>query len=91
MRRLLRNCEGVVIGLVVMVILDVMFAMLWIATMPAVGLVWDIVSPNLPARAAATMTMLNNVCGWSLLILVVGTLVYGAAWATHRDPVDVAY
>jgi len=80
---------GVVAGLLVMIVTDFIVAMLWIATMPGVIMVWDIITPYLPAQALGTMNMLNNVMGWFLLIMVVGTLVYGAAWATRRDPVDL--
>lgn len=89
-RNLINNNKGVAIGLMAMIILDIVFAMLWIATMPAVGMVWDIINPYLPAEANGPMDMLNNACGWVLLIFVIGTLIYGAAWATRRDPVDVA-
>lgn len=88
MRSLLKNNQGIATGMIVMIILCIVTAMIWIATMPAVGMIWDIVDPYLPAQAQATMDMLNNVCGWFLLIVVVGTLIYGAAWATHRVPID---
>lgn len=91
LKRFVRDESGLVtIGLVAMIMLDIVVAMLWVATMPAVGMVWDIVVPNLPSQANGAMDMLNNACGWTLLIMVFGTLVYGAAWATRRDPVDVA-
>lgn len=64
-------------------------ALLYIVSMPAVGIIWDAILPDLPSRASPTMTLLNNVCGWTLLVLVIGTLVYGAALAFKRDPVDV--
>ncbi len=89
LKRLLGDCRGVVLGLVVMIVTDFIIAILWIATMPSVVMVWNIVTPYLPARALVTMNMLNNVMGWFLLIMVVGTLIYGAAWASHRDPMDV--
>lgn len=88
MRNLIENREGNIIGLVLMIILCFVFAIIWIATMPAVGLIWDIVAPNLPTRAQPTMDMLNNVMGWTLLFWVVGTIIYGAAWATHRNVLE---
>lgn len=89
MQKFLSDCKGLVAGLVVMIVTDFIVAIIWLATMPAVIMLWDIIAPELPARAMGTMNMLNNVCGWFLLIMIIGTLVYGAAWATHRDPVDV--
>lgn len=88
MRSLRYDNKGNVLGLVVMIMLCFLFAILWIATMPAVGMVWNIVSPNLPAEASGTMDMLNNAMGWTLLVFIVGTIIYGAAWATHRNVVE---
>jgi type II secretory pathway component PulF len=89
MQKFLADCRGIVTGLIVMIVTDLIVAMIWIATMPAVTMIWDIVIPSLPANALVTMNMLNNVMGWFLLAMVIGTLIYGAAWATHRVPVDV--
>ena len=88
MKSLIKDRNGNVIGMVVMIMLCFLFAILWIATMPAVGMVWNIVGPNLPVEASGTMDMLNNACGWTLLIFIIGTIIYGAAWATHRNVVE---
>ncbi len=88
MRNFIKDRRGVVAGLVLMIVLCIVTAMIWITTMPAVGMVWDIVSPNLPVNAQSTMDMLNNVSGWFLIIMVIGTIIYGAAWATRRVPID---
>lgn len=81
--------RGVVVGLIVMIASIICVALLYIVSMPAVGMIWDVISPGLPSRATPTMNLLNNVCGWTLLVLVIGTLLYGAALAFKRDPVDL--
>lgn len=78
------------IGLVAMIILDFTFGMLWISTVPAVLPVWAIITPELPAQGTGVMNLLNNIFGWTLILLIVGTIVYGAAYAMRRDPVEYA-
>lgn len=74
-----------------MIVFDFVFAMLWIATVPAVLPVWAIVTPNLPAQGAVTMNLLNNVFGWTLIVFIVGTIIYGAAYSTRKDRVVYDY
>ena len=88
-RNFRRNQQGVVVGLVIMIVLVISVAMLYIVSMPAVGIVWNAVTPMMPASAQPIMSLLNNVCGWTLLVLIFGCLAYGAALAFKRDPVDV--
>jgi|WetSurMetagenome_2_1015567.scaffolds.fasta_scaffold74327_3 hypothetical protein len=89
MKNLATNNQGVVVGLVIMIASTIAVAMMWIVTMPAVGLIWDAISPGLPTRAMPIMDMMNNVCGWTLLALIIGCIAYGAALSFRRDPVDV--
>ena len=89
MRSFRRNNRGIVIGMVIMIATIFVVAMMWIVSMPAVTLIWASITPDLPDQDIPIMNMLNNVCGWTLLALVIGTLVYGAALAGKRDPVDV--
>lgn len=83
--------RGIVIGMVIMIVSIITVALLWIVTMPAVGLFWESVMPQIPVSYYPIMDMLNNVCGWTLLVLVIGCLAYGAALAFKRDPVEVPY
>lgn len=64
-------------------------AMLFILSMPMVTAIWAITTPMLPVDQLPIMDLLNNACGWTLIILVVGTIIYGAVSAFRRDPVDV--
>jgi type II secretory pathway component PulF len=85
------DTAGIVIGMVVMIVTDITVGIMWIVSMPAVVMMWNIITPSLPTSQLPTMNMLNNVCGWTLLVLVIGTLAYGAVLAFKRDPIDVSY
>ena len=90
MRNFIKDKRGNVIGLVVMIATIFCVAIMWVVSMPAVTKVWDAVFPGAyPTYAAGTMNMLNNVTGWTLLVLVIGTLVYAAALMLRRDPYDI--
>ena len=90
MRNFIKDQRGNVIGLVVMIVTVFAVAIMWIVSMPAVTKVWEAVYPGAyPAYAAGTMNMLNNVTGWTLLVLIIGTLVYAAALMLRRDPYDI--
>jgi type II secretory pathway component PulF len=89
LRNFVANKQGIVVGMVVMIVSVFAVALLYIVSMPAVGLIWTALTPGLPTQAISIMSMLNNVCGWTLLVLVIGCLAYGAALAFKRDPVDV--
>jgi hypothetical protein len=89
MRSFRKNKQGIVIGMVIMIATIFVVAIMWIVTMPAVTMIWANIAPNLPEQDIPIMNMLNNTCGWTLLALIIGTLVYGAALAGRRDPVDV--
>lgn len=88
-KNILSDYRGNVIGLAVMIATTFIIAIAWIVTMPAVGLFWDAIDPMMPDVALSAMGLLNNVCGWTLLVLVIGTLAYGLALAFRRDPVDL--
>jgi hypothetical protein len=85
----IQDTRGVVIGLVVMIATCIVTAMMWIISMPAVMAIWNNLLPIMPVQALPTMYLMNNVCGWTLVILIVGTIAYGAALSFRRDPVDV--
>ena len=83
------DTHGVVVGLVIMIVSIFIVAILFVSTMPAVGIVWQAVIPMLPTERLPIMDLMNNVTGWTLLILVLGCLAYGAALSFKRDPVDI--
>lgn len=88
--KLATDQRGIVVGMVVMIASIFVVAILFITTMPAVGILWDTIYPSgYPSYAEQTMNLLNNVCGWTLLCLIVGCLAYGVALAAKRDPYDV--
>ncbi len=89
-RNLWSNTQGVVVGLVIMTVSIFVVAILWISTMPAVGIFWAAVIPLMPPERLFIMDFMNNVAGWTLLLLVIGCLAYGAALSYRRDPVDVS-
>ena len=82
------NRQGIVVGMIVMITSVIIVALLYALSLPALNIIWDYVSPNLPANLTNQMTLVNNVCGWTLLILVIGCLAYGLALAMKRDPYD---
>lgn len=88
MRNFKNNQQGIVVGMVIMIATIFVVAIMYIVTMPAVTMIWANVTPLLPTRDAPIMNMLNNVCAWTLMALIIGTIVYGAALAGRRDPYD---
>jgi hypothetical protein len=80
----LKQREGIVIGMVLMVVSILVVGIAWIVTMPMAVIVWQSINPMLPAEDMPIMNMLNNVCGWTLLVLIIGCLAYGAALVYQR-------
>jgi hypothetical protein len=72
-----------------MIATTLVIGILFAVTGPMVGMFWDSINPMMPANTMQTMSMLNNVFGWTFLVLLIGTFAYGAALAAHRDPVDI--
>lgn len=93
MKDLIENRQGVVVGMVVMIASIFCVAILFAVSMPAAGLVWDSVMPLYPAeflpQATQTMNMINTVSGVTLIVLVIGCIIYGFALAHRRDPIDM--
>lgn len=88
-KRFIQNKRGIVAVLAVGVALIILTAMIWVVSMFAVGNVWDALAPMIPARFHGTMTMLNNVCGWALLIEIVGLAVWMGVHAFKKEVVDI--
>jgi hypothetical protein len=93
MRNFVTDKQGGIIGLTIMIVTTILVAILFITTMPAAGVIWQSVIPmfpnGTPPSVQQTMNLLNVVSGVTLLILVGGTILYGLADATRRDPYDV--
>jgi hypothetical protein len=81
--------KGMIAEAAVGITLIIITAALWIISMYPVQVVWDSVNTLVPNEFHGTMTMLNNVCGWVLLIEVGGLLAWIAVHAFRRETVDM--
>jgi hypothetical protein len=85
------DCDAIIIPLTVGVVLIIATALLWLVSMYPVNLIWDSLSPMMPDSATHIMTMLNNVCGWALLVEVVGLLIWMGIHTFRKEVVDVPF
>lgn len=81
--------RGFIAEAAVGIVLIIVTASLWIISMYPVQVVWDSVNTLVPNEFHGTMTMLNNVCGWVLLIEVGGLIAWIAVHAFRRETVDM--
>ena len=91
MRNFRRDRRGIVAPLVVGIPLIMVVTILWVVSMVPAAEVWDALTPMMPntANTQSTMNMLHNAAGWTLLITVVGVLVWMGVWAFQREVVDI--
>jgi hypothetical protein len=80
--------RGIIAEAAVGITLIIVTATLWIISMYPVQVVWDSVNSQVPNQFHGTMTMLNNVCGWVLLIEVGGLLAWIAVHAFRKEILD---
>ena len=84
-----RDRRGIIVPLVVGITLIITTALLWVVSMYPVALFWDAVEPLMPANTHGTMTMLNNVCGWALIVEVAGLLVWMGVHCFRKEVIDI--
>jgi hypothetical protein len=88
MRNFVKDTRGIIAEAAVGITLIIITAALWIISMYPVQVVWDSVNTLVPNQFHGTMTMLNNVCGWVLLIEVVGLLAWIGVHAFRKETLD---
>lgn len=88
MKNFVTDKRGIIAEAVVGITLIIVTATLWIISMYPVQVVWDSVNNQVPNQFHGTMTMLNNVCGWVLLIEVGGLIAWIAVHAFRKETLD---
>ena len=84
------NRQGAVVGLIVMITSIFCVAILFAIGMVAPGVIWEtVLQYPLPVQAIQTINLMNTVSGITLIVLVIGCIVYGWALAHKRDPYDM--
>lgn len=89
MKNLKTNRRGIILPIVVGIPLILATFMLWVVSMYPTTMFWAVINPLMPTSAHGTMTLLNNVAGWVLLIEVIGVLAWMGVWAYQKEIVDV--
>lgn len=89
MRNFRSDQRGIVAAVVVGTTLLLVTLMAWVVTMYPAAMIWDTLAPMMPANTHGTMTLLNNVAGWTLIIEVVGILAWIGVHAYIKETVDV--
>lgn len=88
-RNFVTDERGMIAEAVIGIVLIIVTATLWIVSMYPVQMIWNSVDALVPSQFHGTMTLLNNVCGWVLLIEVVGLVVWIAIHAFRKETLDV--
>lgn len=89
MRNFRKNQRGIIAPLAVGIPLILVTVMCWVVIAYPVQTIWDSLNPMMPTSTHGTMSMLNVVMGLTLVIEVVGILVWMGVNSYRKEIVDV--